>query len=613
MMKKSIISRMFIAFTIVIVIVMSFFTVIISNIYWLNWQQNLEYYSDLTLSAVEDTFAYQCSQIKTSIKSMVTYEKSNLDLSIMEIVQNTFELQDIESDKRTSDQNTQYMQYMRYIYDYMEYVQKPLNRDASLLCLIEKDQLSTRITFRQLIQAENEKLLIQSAKNYIDQQKVDNINSSTSYYIPFSTINDTTLYPQNQYYALYDYLRLPENSSEYAGYIILFFNAQEIDQILDTYISERYGDTYIVDANHTVIYSSPGARNELLDPDILCRQDITNYIANRRFYNIQYNDKYEFYVVNVTDISAMYSDIIFQIICICLLCLLFMVAAIVIIKTFTNRILGRIRTISQIMNSVTDQEFPGYIVLSRYHDEIDIISHSFNMMLDKIQQYIQQTYVHELKLKDAAIMQKQSELHVLQSQINPHFLYNSLELLRIEAMEDHANKAAAGIRILGKIFQTRLKQASLITVGEELDYCTNLLRFYSIRFDGELDLQVDVNPDIQKYQIPKDLLQPIIENIIVHAFPANWEDERMISISGYQQQEYLEFIIQDNGVGIPEDALKVLQKRLKCDDNVGSSHIGIANTQRRIHLVYGEDCGLFVSNSNPGCRVVVRIRAMDKI
>ncbi|MDO5423063.1 MAG: sensor histidine kinase [Eubacteriales bacterium] len=227
-------------------------------------------------------------------------------------------------------------------------------------------------------------------------------------------------------------------------------------------------------------------------------------------------------------------------------------------------------------------------------DEIGKISDCFNEMCKKLSDYIDQVYSAEIQRKNA-------ELNALQAQIDPHFLYNTLESIKAQALKVKDEETADMICLLGNLFRWSGNFGEkIVYLEDELDYVRSYLELMNYRFSNSLELDVSVEEPFLDYGIPKLILQPIIENTIRHGFTED-EKKKIVGIVVKQKEQNLEITVYDNGKGISAEKMKEIQEKLeKTAMEEAASSIGIRNVDQRIRLMFGKSYGL-------------RIRSIEKM
>ncbi|WP_162262902.1 sensor histidine kinase [Paenibacillus sp. Soil787] len=231
------------------------------------------------------------------------------------------------------------------------------------------------------------------------------------------------------------------------------------------------------------------------------------------------------------------------------------------------------------------------------NDEFTIVEKSFNQLTFKLTEYIQKEYILEIKAKE-------TELYLLHSQVNPHFLSNMLEILRMQAIQEDQYEIAEAIYELSEIFRWNIRNKEmLVTLFEEIYYVELYLKLQKIRFP-KMTFEIRLPEELQNRSVIKFTVQPIIENIFKHAMDKRKEVHILIEVA--ELNHALHVIIQDNGKGIPEEKLLALLEQCEMplfDDKI-LPNIGIVNVNSRIRLMYGDEYGLRISScQNVGTKV----------
>lgn len=262
----------------------------------------------------------------------------------------------------------------------------------------------------------------------------------------------------------------------------------------------------------------------------------------------------------------------------------------------------RMKALTEAMKRVRKGDLSIHIPLRKVEDEIGEIAASFNDMCRDLKEYIDKVYL-------SSIRQKSAELNALQSQVNPHFLYNTLEAIRMRAITQGNEDVSEMICILATLFRNSIKGDRFIGIREEIKYCSLYLELFKIRYGDRLSIKYDIDETIYAYGIIRHLLQPVIENYVIHGFDAEREDNT-IHLQGYFQNHCIYLCIQDNGRGIPAEKLEGLSKALKTSTVDHTRSIGLANANERIRLIFGNPYGLDITSSvGKGTRVTVTIPA----
>lgn len=239
-----------------------------------------------------------------------------------------------------------------------------------------------------------------------------------------------------------------------------------------------------------------------------------------------------------------------------------------------------------------------------YHNEIGTLAASFNGMLAHIQLLLkeQEKYIAQLQdekenVKLEQQLKRRAELKALQAQINPHFLYNTLDSIRWKAEKAGAKDISQMTMSLATLFRIGLSRGQeIITVQQEMEHVHSYLQIQKLRYGDKLNYTIDFDADIMRLYTVKLILQPLVENAIYHGIK-EIENDGMISITGRKIQDKIEFQVTDNGPGIPAERLAVLNKDLQRGLCVSGDGYGIFNVNERIRLYFGTQYGLTLEST----------------
>lgn len=242
----------------------------------------------------------------------------------------------------------------------------------------------------------------------------------------------------------------------------------------------------------------------------------------------------------------------------------------------------------------------------KYNDEIGQLGRSFNRMLEKIEELIR-------IVNNTNARKREAELQALQAQINPHFIYNTMESIRMMAKLNGDRDTSQMAMILGKLLRYSINiKNKIVTVAEEVEHLKNYLVIQNYRFNDRFRLILDIDEELMKMKVIKLIYQPIVENFICHGME-NREGEGIIHIKGRKEPEGVIFRIEDNGCGMAADELAAVNRRLNDFTVVeeGSGGVGLRNINERIKLFYGEAYGILVeSTAGFGTTVTIRLPGM---
>lgn len=275
-----------------------------------------------------------------------------------------------------------------------------------------------------------------------------------------------------------------------------------------------------------------------------------------------------------------------------------------IIVWITKSLHDRLLRIVKHMKKVKNQHFE-LIPHGESTDEIGQLTVEFNRMTQQIKRLIDDVYLADIQKKDLELQRRQAQLHALQSQINPHFLFNALEALRMRSLLKQEDETAKIISSMAKIFRKSLAWGNdQVTVRQEMDLIVSFLEIQKYRFGEKLQYRITVEEPAADCKIPKMIFLPFVENACMHGIEAI-QGQGLIELRIAIDLESLVFCLRDNGIGMDEQKLRELMSYRRTEEDP-EEHIGIRNVSARLHLYYGEAARLEI-DSEPGAGTTVRI------
>ena len=242
-----------------------------------------------------------------------------------------------------------------------------------------------------------------------------------------------------------------------------------------------------------------------------------------------------------------------------------------------------------------------------HNDEIGELGQSFNHMIARIDQLIQMVYVEQENKRTA-------EMKSLQEQIKPHFLYNTLDTISWMARDYDAEDIVRLVDALTNMFRIGLSHGKdIITVKEEITHVSNYLYIQKIRYKDKLNYVIHVDESLYAIEVPKLILQPLVENAIYHGVKAK-RGGGTITITGVPEGENLVFTVQDNGAGMPQEKVEELNRRMSERSVLDEQKsFGLFYIRERIQLCYGTGYGVHVESAlGEGTRVTITLPLYQK-
>lgn len=256
------------------------------------------------------------------------------------------------------------------------------------------------------------------------------------------------------------------------------------------------------------------------------------------------------------------------------------------------------------LSEVTDQVAKGDLSVRsdvRTGAEVTMLNDSLNTMIDKINELLEQVKKEQISLRKA-------EFELLQSQINPHFLYNTLDTIVWLAESGEQKKVVRMVGSLSDFFRASLNQGKdIVSIREELMHVRSYLEIQQVRYQDIMQYEINIPEELNPYMIPKITIQPLVENALYHGIK-NKRGLGKIIITGVKEKDYFRLIIEDNGIGINKDRLMQIRNEITNNKLDGKGIYGLYNVNERIRLNFGEEYGVSIeSNYGEGTTVSIKL------
>ena len=284
----------------------------------------------------------------------------------------------------------------------------------------------------------------------------------------------------------------------------------------------------------------------------------------------------------------------------------FMIPLIIVVCVFFHQSVNKpIGALRDAYKEIEKEHYGFHVKTDTRHEEFADLDEAFNSMSDKLQYQFEKIYLEELALRDANIM-------ALQSQINPHFLNNTLEIINWEARMAENYKISAMIESLSTMLEATMNRGrkQLIPLSEEMSYAEAYLYIISRRFGEKLSITKEIDENCLQVMVPRLIVQPILENAIEHG--VNFAGKGKIRIRISREEDRLFIEVMNNGKLTDKDREKIAQLLGEKDvRETRSVSLGIQNVNKRLKLLYGGDCGLTIKSDKDGYTVSTIIVKID--
>lgn len=278
--------------------------------------------------------------------------------------------------------------------------------------------------------------------------------------------------------------------------------------------------------------------------------------------------------------------------------------AILLAVVVARRLSGPLRELKDRMKQLQSGQFPPAVEVNS-SDEVGQLAHGFNRMSDRIENLIKDVYHAEL-------MRKEAQLQALHSQINPHFLYNTLDAMSALAIIERVPVLSQMSVMLADMFRYSISSGeSMVPLREELEQVRRYFEINQVRYDYRFRLHISVPESLMETPIPKLTLQPLAENAIYHGLELRPDDKGFLAVTAYLVNDGSQVVIEvfDNGISMPPDVLEALRAKLAtAAKQPDAEHIGLANVQQRLQLQYGASYGIEVQSAEgKGTNVMIKL------
>jgi two-component system sensor histidine kinase YesM len=391
------------------------------------------------------------------------------------------------------------------------------------------------------------------------------------------------------------------STNEYLGIVKVDLTEMGFKSLLDSTNYNGKSQIYISDRNGDVIYPIDGMDmvSSLSWKEINNSKEQISAKVSSEFTGMQVTGFIPKSEVTAGARKLVRSTIIVSVISMLVAYLLAVVAS--------SRLVKPIRHLQKKMKKVQMGDF-GERAEVASHDEIGHLTGGFNMMVTEIERLIKEVYESKLREKDA-------QLSTLESQINPHFIYNTLESINLMALESNHPKLSSVVVSLGRLLRFTVdKDERLVYLKDELLFVESYIQIQSYRLGGQLQMELDVDMGHEEYLVPKLILQPLIENVIEHAME---EDPVIVRIATYLEEDHFVITVSDDGKGISEERMRQVEAHIYKESNEHGARDGfgfkkkgfaLRNVHWRIRLLFGPEYGLFLDKTDrQGTHFIVKI------
>lgn len=456
---------------------------------------------------------------------------------------------------------------------------------------------------------------IDKAQDWTDKNKVyyTGVYQEEIYLLPFEMVTSIS--------KMYDI-----NQEDYIGTLYIDLNFSSIRQMLDRLAESKTSRTklLIFDGNQEVIYDSEGLEEgawEQMDEGE--RGTVRDFLKGSRAEPGEFtmrgkkclaasvrNETTDWQIMAWMPLSDIYASGWKNMVGIFSAMIMLLITAVFLGIYLAGQISRPVMVLAKAMGQV-DKGKVNLLEQEKYswQDEMGLLFRSYNEMGKRINDSIEKIYIYQIN-------QKQTELKMLQFQINPHFLYNTLNTISsIAALSDIEEIVKIADNLSG-MFQYNIKGDDIVPVRKEIQHVKNYLEIQAIRFPGKYRFEYRIDPEVEEKKMLKFLLQPLAENSLQHAF-GKMKEINTVSLTAQEDGKDIIFRLRDNGVGMKAEQAEELNRELAQTDtgtlvNHVDKGIGLRNVNARIKNLYGKEYGIQIwSEEGEYTEIQIRIRKME--
>lgn len=377
-----------------------------------------------------------------------------------------------------------------------------------------------------------------------------------------------------------DYRDLKKNN----GIVILSLDESLLESILKTDIQGNTSTNFLVDQNGRIISCNVKKyMGERLYEEITVPKEKTEayrkFVEESEYFGNDYISCYSYHdeelgwdIVNVTDQSVFMEELLGKVFVILSVCVILLLVTLLLIWELSGQLVDSVNQVVLFMKKVEERNLTVRVPVDKKMSmEIETIALQFNGTLQKLEYAVQE--------------QLKAEIKALEAQINPHFLYNTLDTINWMAIDKDEFDISNAINSLANILRYAIaNSAGIVTVREETDWLKKYIYLQQFRLKNKFVCRIHVPPDAMNCRIHKLLLQPFVENAIIHGFQGE-QNQYVLDVSMEKEEEYLKVIIQDNGKGMEDEVAERVNKGQPVNTE-DKQHIGLDNAITRLRMYY---------------------------
>ena len=408
-------------------------------------------------------------------------------------------------------------------------------------------------------------------------------------------------YTLSVYYPLYDTRRV----SDARGLLCMNFDDPVVQRMLA--VENSSAETRVVDTDGMILLSKDkqetGRYVNYIDE---MENGIQIFSQNGNMYVCQKIKNWNYYVVSSISSYKLMESGFRTMVVVILVLIIVLIAVSVIIRVLIKKMYQPLNKVVSKMDHVATGSLRTRINVENMGEDFTKLAVGFNSMMDEIEVLMEQVKLEQHQLE-------QIRFNALQSQIQPHFLYNTLECIHWQAMAEGNKEISTMVKALAKYYRICLSKGhDVITIREEVEHIRNYMIIQNMRYDNIIGSEIVVESQVEESLIPKLTLQPLVENSIYHGMKVKEGKTGTLYLTAYKEGDEVVIKVSDTGTGMSQEQIDEMNEQLsRYEDSFG---YGVRNVNKRIELLFGEGYGLhYQKNDSGGVTVVIHLPYQTEI